>query len=133
MKAVKMHEYIANARADYLHKLSTEFIKNHDVIGMEDLQISNMLKNRKLAKAISEVSWSQFRNMLEYKENGTESKSFLSQKLLCLAKHHDRDVNSGLNLRNKAIHLLTVGTMGIAPPSELETNRLLYLGISHFK
>ncbi|MDF9559010.1 hypothetical protein P5774_28060, partial [Bacillus tropicus] len=43
-------------RKDYLDKISTEIIKNHDVIGIEDLQVSNMLKNRKLAKAISEVT-----------------------------------------------------------------------------
>ena len=42
----------------YLDKISTEIVKNHDIIGMEDLSVSNMLKNHNLAKAISEVSWS---------------------------------------------------------------------------
>ncbi|MGE7737969.1 transposase, partial [Bacillus paramycoides] len=61
MKVARIHERIKQARTDYLQKLSTRIIKNHDVIGIEDLQVSNMLQNHKLAKAIQEVSWSQFK------------------------------------------------------------------------
>lgn len=69
MKVVKIHEHIANARTDYLHKLPTKIIKNYDVISIEDLQVSSMFQNSKRTKVISEVSWSQFRTMLEYKAN----------------------------------------------------------------
>lgn len=56
MKVTKTREYLANTRKDYLDKTSTEITKSHDVIGIEDLQVSSILNNGKFTKAISEVS-----------------------------------------------------------------------------
>ena len=141
LKVARVHEKIANARADYLHKLSTDIVKKHDIIGMEDLQVSDMLKNKRLSKAISEVSWSQFKKLLEYKAVWygkkviTVSKTFASSQLCSACNYqnkavknlsvrtwtcpscnavHDRDINASINLRNEAIRLLTAGTAGLA-------------------
>ena len=124
---------VANKRKDYLQKVTTELVKNYDVIVIEDLRTKNLLKNHSLAKSISSQSWREFRTMLEYKckwygkklitikPNYTSQicsncgfhsgpKPLQIREWTCphCGTHHDRDINAAVNILNKGMKKLKV-------------------------
>lgn len=128
-KVARLYEKMVNQRTDFLNKLSTDIIKNHDIICIEDLNVKGMLKNRKLSKAISDVSWSSFVVKLEYKAlwYGREvvkiDRWFPSSQICSDCGHkdgkkplnirewtcnncgetHDRDINASINILNQGL------------------------------
>lgn len=144
LKIAKLHERITNSRKDFLHKFSNNLVKNHDTICIEDLAVSNMIKNHKLAQAISDVSWFEFTRQLEYKcawngKNLIKTGRFQPSTKTCSScgntNHnltlsdrewvcedcgvlHDRDINAAINIKNFAL-LKYSGVGRSVEPAEL--------------
>lgn len=131
-KVARLHQRIADIRQDYLHKSTSDIIKNHDTICIEDLAVKNMIKNHRLAQALSDVSLGEFYQMLEYKASWNDrtivkvGRFFPSSKMCSscgsikedltlkvrqwtckdCGTHHDRDVNASKNILNEGLKIL---------------------------
>ena len=129
LRVAKTHARIANIRKDALHKLTTRLTREYATIGIEDLNVSGMVKNRRLSRSIMDASFSEFRRQLEYKAFRRGGKVVVADRWYpssktcsacdykikdlplsvrdwsCPSCHtkHDRDVNAAINLRNIAV------------------------------
>lgn len=130
IKLARLQEHIANQRKDFLQKLSTEIIKNYDVICVENLDVKEMIQRRKISDLIVDASWSEFVKQLEYKaqwsgkqvikidkfypSSQTCSKcGYINKDVKNLSvrswecpnchSHHDRDINAAANILNEGL------------------------------
>lgn len=141
VKVARIHARIADRRRDHLHKLTTRLVRENQVIAIEDLAVRTMVKNRSLARAISDASWSQLRSMLEYKADwyGRDvvaiDRWYPSSKTCSGCGHlmramplrvrdwtcpgcgvvHDRDINAAKNILAGGLSVIACGD-GVRPP-----------------
>jgi putative transposase len=139
VKVARVHARIADRRTDYLHKITTRLVRETQTLVIEDLAVSNMVRNRRLARAIGGAGWRQFRQLLEYKADwyGRDviavDRWFPSSKLcsVCgalaeaMPLHvrvwtcgcgaiHDRDVNAARNILAAGLAVTVCGA-GVRP------------------
>lgn len=131
-KISKLHLHIANTRKDFLHKESRKLVNENQVLILEDLNVKGMIKNKKLARSIADVSWSMFKTFISYKAEWANKKVIIIDRYFassrqcsgCKEKNtmlslsdrewicpkcgtkHDRDINAAKNIKEEGIRVL---------------------------
>jgi putative transposase len=148
-KVARVHERVACARKDYLHKLSRRIVSENQVIAVEDLNVKGIMSNHCLAKATADAGWNMITNFLEYK-SARAGKAFVkcgrwfpSSKAcsdcgsICdkmpldvrswtcahCGAHHDRDINAARNIRDEGLRILAGGTPATASGGDVSRQR----------
>ncbi|MCA0940193.1 transposase [Salipiger pacificus] len=129
VKVARLHAQIANIRSDALHKLTTQVVLNFDLIGIENLNVKGMARNRRLARSVMDQAMYELRRQLEYKASWYGSTVVVADRWYASTKtcsecgvvnpavvlgvkewdcpdcgaHHDRDTNAAINLENMAV------------------------------
>jgi putative transposase len=137
-RVAKIHAKIKDTRTDFLHKLSTRIVRENQTIILEDLNTSGMVKNRKLSRAISDLGWRSFRDMLSAKSDkygrnfriisrweptsqrcsccgnigGKKALNIREWECLFCGTFHDRDVNAAVNIKVAGGHSETLNGRG---------------------
>ncbi|MFE4924804.1 RNA-guided endonuclease InsQ/TnpB family protein [Streptomyces sp. NPDC056661] len=142
IKVAKVHARIADRRRDFLHQLTTRLVRENQTIVIEDLTVRNMVRNKSLARAISDAAWTDMRSMLEYKcawygRNLVAIDRWFPSTRLCSAcgtvqdklplnvrewtcgcgARHDRDVNAACNILAAGLAVTACGA-GVRPQRE---------------
>ena len=102
IKVAKIQEHIANARNDELHKMTTDIVRKYDVIAIEDLNVKGMVKNRRLAKSISDASWGEIVRQLKYKSE------WYGKQIVQVDRYFPSSQLCGCGFKNKDVKDLSV-------------------------
>ena len=103
LRCNRIYEKITNVKVDYIHKITTQLVKQYDVIKVEDLNIKGMVKNHKLAEVINECNWGEFVNMLTYKCNWNDKQLVKVDRF-----YPSSQICSGCGCRNKKVKNLAI-------------------------
>ena len=158
LKVALQHEKITNLRKDFLHKITYKLTHENQVntICLETLSVSNMLKNHKLARSISDVSWSSFNDLIDYKaelygKNILRIGKFEPSSKLCTCgyknnnlnlkdrewtcpicnTHHDRDILAANNIKRFALQEQNLVYTGLGRPEEHVDSLTKVKGMKH--